>query len=149
LTRKCLRVALAYPALAWLTVDAWPRVPMFGVPGPTALFTTGCLFAAVPPVARGLLVIPILWSLIGGAAAGRLGIRIDLALFAAAVAVALLVLAVAPEIVEGPDPGRAPWYRSDGRGGRAIRLVGTPEPWPAARLTDAAPFIGRAASAAS
>jgi hypothetical protein len=48
-----LLVALAYPGLAQVTVGAEPRAPTFGVPCPTALFTAGCLLAAVPPVPRG------------------------------------------------------------------------------------------------
>jgi hypothetical protein len=98
-----LLLALAYPALARLTVDAWPRAPTFGVPCPTALFTAGCLLAAVPPVPRGLLVVPVLWSLIGGAAALLLGVRIDLRLFVAGAG--LLVFAVAPRVVDRTWPG--------------------------------------------
>ncbi len=87
-----LLVALAYPALARLTVDAWPRASTFGVPCPTTLFTAGRLLDAVPPVHRGLLVIPVLWSLIGWSAALLLGVRIDLTLFVAGAG--LLIIAV-------------------------------------------------------
>jgi hypothetical protein len=96
-----LLMALAYPVLAQLTVGVGPRAPTFGVPCPTALFTAGCLLAAVPPVPRGLLVIPVLWSLIGGSAALLLGIRIDLALFVAAAA---SCSSLAPGILERPEP---------------------------------------------
>ena len=99
-----LLVALGYPALARLTVDAWPRAPTFGVPCPTVLFTGGCLLAATPPVPRGLLVIPGLWSLIGGSAALLLGVRIDLTLFVAGAG--LVVFAVAPRVVDRPKPTR-------------------------------------------
>jgi hypothetical protein len=58
------------------------------VPCPTTLFTAGCLLAAVPPVPRWLLVIPALWSLVGGSAALLLGITPDLMLFAAGAALA-------------------------------------------------------------
>ncbi len=96
-----LLMALAYPVLAQLTVGVGPRAPTFGVPCPTALFTAGCLLAAVPPVPRGLLVIPVLWSLIGGSAALLLGIRIDAALFVAAAA---SCSSLAPGILERPEP---------------------------------------------
>jgi hypothetical protein len=88
-----LLAAIAYPGVAWVTVNAWPRVPTFGVPCPTTLFTAGCLLAAVPPVPRRLLVIPVLWSLVGGSAALLLGIRIDLMLFVAGAGLSVLVVA--------------------------------------------------------
>jgi hypothetical protein len=88
LAAALLAGALAYPGLALLIVHAWPRVPTFGVPCPTTLFTAGCLLAAVPPVPRWLLVIPALWSLVGGSAAFLLGITPDLMLFAAGAALA-------------------------------------------------------------
>jgi hypothetical protein len=98
-----LVAACGYPAIAWLTVAAWPRGPTFGVPCPTALYTAGCLLAARLPLPRGLLVIPILWSLTGASAAPLLGIEIDLALLAAAAG--LLVLALAPRLLDRPRRG--------------------------------------------
>jgi hypothetical protein len=41
------------------------------------------LLAAAPPAPRWLLVIPILWSFVGGSAAIVLGVTPDLLLFAA------------------------------------------------------------------
>jgi hypothetical protein len=48
-----LGAAVVYPGVAWATVNAWPRLPTFGVPCPTTLFTAGCLLAAVPAAPRG------------------------------------------------------------------------------------------------
>jgi hypothetical protein len=58
-----------YPLIGlWLghrSVD----MPMFGItPCPVTLFTFGLLLMA-PSVHRGLLVVPLLWSLVGGSAA--------------------------------------------------------------------------------
>jgi hypothetical protein len=94
-----LAYALAYPGLALLVHD-WPRVPMFGVPCPTTLFTAGCLLAAARPTPRRLFVIPVLWSLVGGSAALLLGITPDLALFAAGAA--LVAFALAPRALDRP-----------------------------------------------
>jgi hypothetical protein len=78
--------ALAYPALVQLTGHEPPRAPLFGVPCPTALLTAGLLLATEPPAPRGLLVIPVAWSLLAGTAALLLGVTPDLMLFAAAAA---------------------------------------------------------------
>jgi hypothetical protein len=83
-----------------LTVHDWPGVPTFGVPCPTTLFTAGCLLAAVRPAPRRLIVIPVLWSLLGGSAALLLGVTLDLILFAAAAA--LVVFAAAPWAPDRP-----------------------------------------------
>ena len=78
--------ALAYPALVQLTGHQPPRAPLFGVPCPTALLTAGLLLATESPAPRGLLVIPVAWSLLAGTAALFLGVTPDLMLFAAAAA---------------------------------------------------------------
>jgi hypothetical protein len=98
-----LLTAIVYPGAAWLTVAAWPRIPTFGVPCPTALFTAGRLLSARLPFPRWLFVIPVLWSLIGGSAALMLGVEIDLSLFVAAAG--LLVFAVTPRLLDRPGSG--------------------------------------------
>jgi hypothetical protein len=76
--------SLAYPGFVLLTGLEWPRMPAFGVPCPTTLFTAGMLLSATPPVPWWVFVAPILWALIGGSAALTLGITPDFGLFAAA-----------------------------------------------------------------
>jgi hypothetical protein len=78
--------ALAYPALVLMTGHTLPRAPAFGVPCPTTIFTAGLLLAM--PMSRWLLVIPIVWSLVGGSAAFLFGMTPDLMLFAVAVTLA-------------------------------------------------------------
>lgn len=80
-----------YPLTGALTGQDWPRMPVFGVaPCPTAIFTLGMLLMAEPRVPLHLLVIPVLWSVVGGAAAWQLDIPQDLALpVAAALAMVL------------------------------------------------------------
>jgi hypothetical protein len=89
--------ALAYPGLVLLTGLRWPRIPAFGVPCPTTLFTAGLLLAAVPPVPRWVFVAPILWALIGGSAAVTLGVTPDYMLFVAALA--MLGYAIKPDML--------------------------------------------------
>lgn len=87
-----LVLSLAYPFLAILSGHPWPGVPVFAVPCPTLLFTTGMLLMLAPPLPRGLFVVPIGWALTGGSAAIVLGITPDLLLVAAAIALAMMVV---------------------------------------------------------
>jgi uncharacterized protein DUF6064 len=80
--------SLAYPginAVQHLTV--W-RIPTFGVPCPTTVFTTGLLMLGAPR-SWTLSIVPVIWSLIGGSAAPVLGVRADYALPIAGLALAI------------------------------------------------------------
>jgi hypothetical protein len=70
--------ALVYPFIGRLDGAPWPRAPIFAVPCPTTIFTAGALMLAGAPWV--LVVIPILWSVIGGSAAFMLGIHADVML---------------------------------------------------------------------
>ncbi len=94
--------ALLYPLLVLATGLAWPRMPAFGVPCPTTLFTAGLLLALEPRTFRGLLVVPVIWALVGGSAAILLGVLPDLALFLAAAA--LVVHGAIPRLLERTSP---------------------------------------------
>jgi hypothetical protein len=93
---------LAYPGIALLSGLDWPRLPLFAVPCPTTLLTAGLLLLAAPRRLRGLAVIPILWSLVGGSAALTLGVGPDLILFPAGVL--LLVNIAVPGILDARRP---------------------------------------------
>lgn len=84
--------ALAYPALALASGMQWPRVPLFAVPCPTTLLTAGLLLLTPARQLRGLAVVPILWSVVGGSAALILGVRPDLMLIAAGALLGLHVI---------------------------------------------------------
>jgi hypothetical protein len=61
---------ILYPLIGSMTGHSYAATPMFGVtPCPVAIFTLGMLLATEPPISRWLLVIPFIWSLIGGSAA--------------------------------------------------------------------------------
>ena len=80
--------SLVYPAInAAQHLSVW-RIPAFGVPCPTMIFTAGLLMLATPRSWR-LSVVPVLWSLIGGSAAFLLGVHADYALPLAGIALAI------------------------------------------------------------
>ena len=71
--------SLAYPAINALDHRSLLRIPTFGLPCPTTIFTAGVLMLATPRL-RGLSTVPVVWSAIGGSAAFLLGVRADMAL---------------------------------------------------------------------
>jgi hypothetical protein len=73
-----LYATLAYPMIGILAGHTYDALPMFGVtPCPVTIFSFGLLLLAIKPLPRLALVIPLLWSLIGGSAAVLLGIPQD------------------------------------------------------------------------
>jgi hypothetical protein len=80
-----LYALLIYPALSWAGGHPYFSSPTFGVPCPTTIFTFGVLAFATPPLPRVLLAVPLLWSVIGGQAALRLGVPQDFGLWVAGV----------------------------------------------------------------
>jgi hypothetical protein len=80
--------SLAYPVINVIDHSSLLRIPTFGLPCPTTIFTAGVLMLATPR--RGSLsVVPVLWSAIGGSAAFLLGVYADLALPIAGLALAI------------------------------------------------------------
>jgi hypothetical protein len=85
--------AIVYPLIGMATGHRYPEMPMFGVtPCPVTIFTFGMLLLTIGPVPRWLLVIPAVWSLIGGSAAILLDVPQDwLLLLSGCIAVPLLI----------------------------------------------------------
>jgi hypothetical protein len=85
--------AIVYPLIGVATGHHYPEMPMFGVtPCPVTIFTFGLLLLTIRPVPRWLLVIPVVWSLIGGSAAILLNVPQDwLLLVSGCIAVPLIV----------------------------------------------------------
>jgi hypothetical protein len=80
--------ALIYPMIG-LAGHGYPAMPMFGVtPCPVTLFSFGVLLLAQQPVPRRLLVIPLVWTLVGGSAAFLLEVPQDWLLIASGLLVA-------------------------------------------------------------
>jgi Family of unknown function (DUF6064) len=80
--------SLVYPAINAAQHLSVSRIPTFGVPCPTTIFTAGLLMLASP---RSWLLstIPIIWCSVAGSAAFLLGVPADYALPIAGVALAI------------------------------------------------------------
>jgi len=82
--------ALVYPLINALQHDSLLRIPTFGLPCPTTIFTGGLLLLASPR-SKTLAIVPMIWSAIGGSAV-LLGVSADYALPATGVALAVFEL---------------------------------------------------------
>ena len=80
--------SLVYPAINAAEHLSVSRIPTFGVPCPTMIFTAGMLMLATPRSWR-LSIVPVIWSLIGGSAAFLLGVHADYALPLAGIALTI------------------------------------------------------------
>jgi hypothetical protein len=84
---------IIYPLVGVLTGHSYPQMPMFGVtPCPVTIFTFGLLLLAKPTVPWWVLVVPLVWSLIGGSAAFLLRVPQDWFLLLSGLAVFPIVL---------------------------------------------------------
>jgi hypothetical protein len=90
-----LYAMVLYPAIGMALGHGYPSAPVFGVaPCPLTIFTLGLLLWADADgrLPKGLLVVPVLWSLLGVSAALQLGIREDLGLLVASVTTVVVLL---------------------------------------------------------
>jgi hypothetical protein len=83
--------SLAYPVINAIEHRSLLRIPTFGLPCPTTIFTAGVLMLATPRC-WSLSVGPVIWSAIGGSAAFLLGISADIALPLAGIALAIFLV---------------------------------------------------------
>jgi hypothetical protein len=69
---------VAYPLIGILAGHAYGELPMFGItPCPVTILTFGMFLLTTKPIPRWLLIIPFVWSLIGGSAAFLLSVPQD------------------------------------------------------------------------
>ena len=93
--------AVLYPLLGLWLGQPLAELPLFGItPCPVTIFTFGVLLLADAPVSRRLLVVPVLWSLIGGSAAVLLRVPQDWVLLLCGLTLVLLVPRRAPDARE-------------------------------------------------
>jgi Family of unknown function (DUF6064) len=84
---------IVYEALGLAAGHGLMAGPLFGVaPCPTAIFTIGLLILMRGRVVKWLAVIPLIWAVIGTSAAVLLGIREDLGLAAAGIALVIFLI---------------------------------------------------------
>lgn len=69
-----------YPILSFSLGHTYPKMPTFGLPCPTTIFTFGILLFSVYRLSWYIYLIPLLWSVIGVSAAIALSITEDFAL---------------------------------------------------------------------
>ncbi|HKY27956.1 MAG TPA: DUF6064 family protein, partial [Pyrinomonadaceae bacterium] len=81
---------LIYPMLNYQFEHVYPKMPTFGVPCPTTIFTLGILTWADGGLRPSMLIIPVAWSVVGFSAAVSLGMVEDFGLVAPALLVSLL-----------------------------------------------------------
>ena len=85
--------AILYPLIGMWTGHVYPEMPVFGVtPCPVTIFTFGMFLLTTQPISRWLLVIPFIWSLIGGSAAVLLHVPQDWLLLVSGFITVLLII---------------------------------------------------------
>jgi hypothetical protein len=89
---------VGYPIISYLTGDHYPNTPTFGAPCPTTIFTLGVLWWYPSRLRWPVMVIPLIWAVIGTAAATELSVVQDYGLTVAGVA-SLLLLACRPVVL--------------------------------------------------
>jgi hypothetical protein len=83
---------LIYPVLGHFLGHVFPSAPTFGVPCPTTIFTFGLLLWTDNKLAKYLLVIPLLWSLLGFSAAWQWGVLEDIMLVVAGLVTTTMIV---------------------------------------------------------
>lgn len=84
---------IVYPALGHLLGREYPAAPTFGLPCPTTIYTFAVLLCARERVPIRLLIVPLAWSVVGSAAAVKLGVAEDFGLPAAGLTATALIAA--------------------------------------------------------
>jgi hypothetical protein len=95
---------ILYPLIGVWTGHVYPEMPVFGVtPCPVTIFTFGMFLFTTHPISRWLLVIPFIWSLIGGSAAVLLHVPQDwLLLVSGFITIPLIIVIVQGRAVQRP-----------------------------------------------
>ncbi|NOS84810.1 MAG: hypothetical protein HOP31_06695 [Ignavibacteria bacterium] len=79
-----------YPLIGSFIGHIYPASPTFGLPCPTTIFTFGILLFNKGKLPVGLIIIPVIWSLIGFTAALKLGIYEDTGLLITGIVIVIL-----------------------------------------------------------
>ncbi len=87
-----LYALILYPVLSYSQKHIYPSAPTFGLPCPTTIFTFGIYLWTEKKFPKFLLVIPILWAIVGVAAAFSLGVIEDFGLIISGVLTSILLI---------------------------------------------------------
>jgi hypothetical protein len=68
---------VGYPLIGLAAGHTYPRMPTFGLPCPTTIFTLGMLLQVRRPIPWTLFIVPMAWSIISTFAAIELGVVQD------------------------------------------------------------------------
>ena len=83
---------VVYPAWSIYAGRYYPNLVTFGLPCPTTIFTIGLFTFTIRPSPRSPLMVPVLWSFVGGQAAFLFGVPQDFGLFVAGVVGIVLIV---------------------------------------------------------
>ena len=83
---------IIYPLIGVSLNHYFPAAPTFGAPCPLVIFTFGILMWTNKKFAPHLLIIPLLWAIIGTAAALRFGVKEDFGMTVTAIAATYFIL---------------------------------------------------------
>jgi hypothetical protein len=99
---------ILYPVVGYVLGHRYPVSPTIGLPCPTVILTLGLLALTEPPRPQAVFVVPLLWSILGVAAAVQFGMWEDLALpVAAALVLGFVLLGDRAATPGGQSPARA------------------------------------------
>lgn len=76
---------IVYPILNSMFGHVYPKMPTFGLPCPTTIFTFGVLLLTIRKVPAYLIGIPLIWSIVGISAAMNLKVYEDIGLIIAGI----------------------------------------------------------------
>jgi hypothetical protein len=106
-----LYALVLYPLFGLLAGHTYPASPTFGAPCPTVIYTFAILLWSEGAVPRHLLVVPLLWSILGGSAVIELGVIEDVGLLVAGPVATWLILRRNAAIQNEHVPGRLQMVR--------------------------------------
>jgi hypothetical protein len=86
-----------YPLIGYSLGHIYPRIPTFGVPCPTTIFTFGILLYSINRIPWYIILVPLLWSIVGFSAALNLSVREDFGLPLAGICSTILLLFYKPK----------------------------------------------------
>jgi len=82
---------IIYPLIGYFLGHMYPKLPTFGLPCPTTIFTFGILLWSAKRVPLPVLIIPLLWSVIGFSAVVYFGMYEDIGLIVSGIISTLLL----------------------------------------------------------